>query len=1207
MRIAILTSGILPVPAVQGGAVETLTDHYLEYNNRHRLHDITVYSVWHPGVTACSELQSDINHYRYVDMSSLWARVRKRLHGLRCHDSFYHYSIDYFLHEVLRQMKNEHYDLILLENRPHYALQLRDRREEPLVYHLHNDFVNGDTTEGRDLYNMASRIITVSDYIRSRVVTCTDQADAKTITVHNGIDQDAFARPVSLTREAIGCRQNDFIMAFSGRLVPEKGIMELIEAMRRFSDEDNIKLMVMGSSFFDNDKGDNPFVDQLKKRAKDMGDRIIFTGYVRHEQMADYLRLADVAVIPSTWEDPFPTTVLEGMSAGLPLITTDRGGIPEMVDSEVALVVPYKKERRQAFLDGMADAVTMLYGSTALRRRMGEASRKRSERYSKDNYARHFFQALTARLCVTVMLLLSVCGMTGRERQRVFFTFDSSHGLADNSAQAIKCTRTGRMVVSTIGHINFYDGDAFTHIDPQNRDFFTLPKYNGHYHLYFDRYHHLWLKDKKSVTCVDLAMERFVSNVDSVIKSIGMRHRVDDMFGDQTNRMWFLSGNKMYNVGQRKVMPVLRKAELHDVEVYKDSIFFLFYADGMAAAYSMANCRHLYDAAALQGADRQKYASSSVLLPDGDTFYQIRNGKEEAVLLAFDVPRQEWRELMRTPYHLNNMAIHQGLLYVAAAFGYWTFNLKTGERKHYETLQLTRNRRLQTDVNTICFDRQGGMWLGTERRGLLYSKPIKSPFEKWTWDEEEARQYGAMLYEHSLKQTETLPRHVNCRFRDSRGWVWTGTYSGLEVMKPGIRLPRVYTKKDGLQNEMVHSIVEDNNHDIWIGTSFGICHLFIRNGEVAHMETYVAYDNVPNESFVNGRAMKLADGSIIMQSLDHVVKFNPGKFSMDSIAKFVLYPKLISLSVNGRVVKPGEEHNGRVILEKAITRTREFSIDYDQNSLVLTFSGLNYFRPLQTYYRFRVKGMYNGWHTVSYTSVEGMVDGKGLLHLPMMGLGTGRYEVELQASMSPDIWPQEPFVWVVNVEEPWWRSTGIYILLTSLLALLAAANVIWFYRNTRLRMLRNNEDNEILKRVRSFADRCGSLNGEVLTPFTSNISNGLETKSEDEKAFENAMVKIVPYMNMNQRGSITMRQLADVSGMDVQTLYRQLSTNLYKNPRQLVERLRLQEAAAMLLETTLTVEQVAEECRFVSPNYFIASFYHHYRKTPADYRNSTPR
>lgn len=48
MRIAILTSGILPVPAVQGGSVENLIDYYLEYNNQHSLHDISVYSVAPP-------------------------------------------------------------------------------------------------------------------------------------------------------------------------------------------------------------------------------------------------------------------------------------------------------------------------------------------------------------------------------------------------------------------------------------------------------------------------------------------------------------------------------------------------------------------------------------------------------------------------------------------------------------------------------------------------------------------------------------------------------------------------------------------------------------------------------------------------------------------------------------------------------------------------------------------------------------------------------------------------------------------------------------------------------------------------------------------------------------------------------------------------------------------------------------------------------
>lgn len=58
MKIAILTSGILPVPAVQGGAVENLIDFYLDYNDKNKLHDITIYSVWHPDVERHPALKS---------------------------------------------------------------------------------------------------------------------------------------------------------------------------------------------------------------------------------------------------------------------------------------------------------------------------------------------------------------------------------------------------------------------------------------------------------------------------------------------------------------------------------------------------------------------------------------------------------------------------------------------------------------------------------------------------------------------------------------------------------------------------------------------------------------------------------------------------------------------------------------------------------------------------------------------------------------------------------------------------------------------------------------------------------------------------------------------------------------------------------------------------------------------------------------------
>lgn len=67
MKIAILTSGILPVPAVRGGAVENLIDFYLEYNDQHRLHDITIYSVADPGTRNHPALQSKVNHYYYID------------------------------------------------------------------------------------------------------------------------------------------------------------------------------------------------------------------------------------------------------------------------------------------------------------------------------------------------------------------------------------------------------------------------------------------------------------------------------------------------------------------------------------------------------------------------------------------------------------------------------------------------------------------------------------------------------------------------------------------------------------------------------------------------------------------------------------------------------------------------------------------------------------------------------------------------------------------------------------------------------------------------------------------------------------------------------------------------------------------------------------------------------------------------------------
>ena len=390
MKIAILTSGILPIPAVQGGAVENLTDFYLEYNNQHRLHDITIYSVWHPDVERHPALQSTVNHYVYIKVTGFWAKLKKKWYQHTHHEEYYHYTIEFYLQEAIKDISRRSYDIILIENRPAYALKLKEVSNAKLVYHLHNEKLDCKSEKALDIYNAATCIITVSDYIKSRVLTI-NHYDKKTTTVYNGIDLHAFSScNHSINRNSIGLQEDDFVMVFSGRVTAEKGIMQLIEAMTLLQDLPRIKLLVIGSSFYGNDDNENSFAKALREKAAHLSDRIIFTGFIPYAQMPNYLQIADIAVIPSVWDDPFPTTVLEAQATGLPIISTRRGGIPEQVTEESAILL-YTDE---CFVENLATAIRDLYQHPEKRKALGQAGLLHSQYFNKERFAKDFFEAL---------------------------------------------------------------------------------------------------------------------------------------------------------------------------------------------------------------------------------------------------------------------------------------------------------------------------------------------------------------------------------------------------------------------------------------------------------------------------------------------------------------------------------------------------------------------------------------------------------------------------------------------------------------------------------------------------------------------------------------------------------------------------------------------------------------------------------------------
>ena len=787
-------------------------------------------------------------------------------------------------------------------------------------------------------------------------------------------------------------------------------------------------------------------------------------------------------------------------------------------------------------------------------------------------------------------------------RDRRFRVINAADGLADNSAQTIKCTFSGRLVVSTIGHINFYDGSGFTHISSGDSRY-LLPKYKGHYHLYFDDSHHLWLKDKGMVTCVNMLTEQFVSDIGSIFQAQGVKGHVEDMFVDSSGSIWLVQGNNIYSRHGKVSLPLRKGRVLQDMDI-SDNIVLLFYDDCQVDVYDIIAKKKLYSTNSLNHEEVKDYQESSVIYKYRNGFFQIRNGNNKAVLMWFDLGTRQWTKVLSTDYYLSNMTVKDDVLYIASAYGYWTYDTDSRQIEHYEMIKLTDGRELLTDMNCIEFDRQGGMWIGTEKRGLLYSKYIKSPFNVMTWDNPLSVKYAEMMDKVCTYDMLVKGHRLNCTYKDSRGWIWVGSLNGLYYFKPGQKDSICVKKEDGMVNDVVHSIIEDGKHNIWVSTSNGIVGLVIKNGKVTFVNSFINSDGIPAEAFVNGRAMRLDDGTIVMQALDHVVSFNPMKMSIMEGNNILLHPKFVRLQVNGTNIFAGTEIDGRVVTEKAVSRLNMIELPSTQNSLSLKFSSLNYFRPIQTYYRYRVSGLQDKWVMLSYYNSKGLVDKNGILHLPLLGLEPGNYMVEVQASMYPGKWTTPPVKVVVRIKEPWWRTTGLTLLISGVFLILIIWNIVIFSGNSRLKMKRNVSEVELFRRIDGFISRAESCRMEKQTRRSVNDESEDVTSGADlDKDAVELLMELVPYSRNGKLDHNVLVQLAMKKRIKLTDIYDIITNNIFRSPALLTMAMLLEKASRDLIESGMTVEEIAEKNNFASPNYFIAMFFRRYGMTPLQWRS----
>jgi len=175
----------------------------------------------------------------------------------------------------------------------------------------------------------SNKIIAVSDFTRRELLQYYKVKEEKIRVIHNGVDVNKF-KPASDKRkvkEELGLNPADIAILSVGRLYARKGLFTLIESMlpiiRKFK---NAKFLVSG-------KGLSNEMSKLGAYAAKLGvkDNIVFTGYFPDEKLPKLYQAADVFAF-STFYENLPFAILEAMSAGLPVVTTNVGGIPEIIE-----------------------------------------------------------------------------------------------------------------------------------------------------------------------------------------------------------------------------------------------------------------------------------------------------------------------------------------------------------------------------------------------------------------------------------------------------------------------------------------------------------------------------------------------------------------------------------------------------------------------------------------------------------------------------------------------------------------------------------------------------------------------------------------------------------------------------------------------------------------------------------------------------------
>lgn len=529
-------------------------------------------------------------------------------------------------------------------------------------------------------------------------------------------------------------------------------------------------------------------------------------------------------------------------------------------------------------------------------------------------------------------------------------------------------------------------------------------------------------------------------------------------------------------------------------------------------------------------------------------FYQLRNGSKGG-FFHFDLHKRAWEKLMETEYTLNTLMISADeKAYISCIRGFWIIDPEKRTRHYMPTLRTRKGNVLATEISTIFQDRQGALWLGTFNRGLLYYHPA--------------------LYKHIHIDKKDFPLSLE-------------------------------------RNTAVANFTEDRDGNIFIKDRTAIYKLDLQE-DGNRILIPVEASTLPKElqgEYGSEAAFVSHDGTLYFGDADGCNIFSPNPEPPSSSLPYP--PVFTAIHVHGECILPGRSYENRTILPEASPYVKEISLSHSQNFLTLEFSALNYFNREHTHYRYQLEGIDAQWVTAG-----NMKQSNGILQAPYTNLPPGSYTFKVMASNDGKHWNEEQTARIsLTVHAPWWKTGVAYVIYIVLSIAIIAASIRLYIHRTRKEMERKHKEEILLLRIRNLIEQCNRYEAEQKkSPEGKNITcvhshtepHQTENKQDaSESVFLTKAIELVE-KNLHVPG-YSVEQLSRDLCMERTGLYRKLVAMLDQSPSLFIRNIRLQRAAQLILEGSLSITEIAERTGFSSSSYLSKCFQEMYGCRPSEY------